>query len=77
MNVYDFSWGLIQPSIDTLHDLRLTFEVEQDNGFYLELLKPANLHTFSYEVTNANTDMITQLPTVLPHVEKLSLLWKS
>jgi hypothetical protein len=77
MNLCDFSWGLIQPSIDTLHDLRLRFEVDEDNGFNVELLKPANLHTFFYEATNANTDMITQLPTILPHVEKLSLLWKS
>jgi hypothetical protein len=75
-SLYDLCWGLIQPSVDTLHDLRLAFQVGYHTGFSM-LLKPVNLHTFHYEVLSTNTEMITQLPTIVPRVKNLSLLWKS
>jgi len=80
LNLCDFSMGLIQPSIDTLHDLRLDLSDGEDQEgatLNLELLKRAKLHTFSYTVASTNTDVITQLPGNLAHVKKLSLLWKS
>jgi hypothetical protein len=79
----NFSWGLIQPSINTLHDLDLAFVVyknpeDTEPEFDMELLKSAKLHTFSYEDANGtNTDIIAQLPRIMPRVTKLSLLWVS
>jgi len=80
LNLCDFTTRLIQPSIDTLRDLRLDFSDGKDQGgaaLNWELLKQAKLHTFLYSVTSTNTDVITQLPGNLAHVKKLSLFWKS
>jgi hypothetical protein len=80
LNLRDYSFGLIQPSIDTLQDLRLDFTAGEDQdgtAFDLELLKQAKLHSFSYTVANMNTDVIAQLPKNLPHLKTLSLSWTS
>jgi hypothetical protein len=78
LNLHDYSFGLIQPSMDTLKDLSLDFAAGRDQDgtvFNLELLKPAKLHSFSYTVPNMNTDVIAQLPKNLPHLKTLSLSW--
>lgn len=75
-SLYELCWELIQPSIDTLRDLRLAFQVGHHAGFSV-LLKPVNVHTFHYEIMGKSTELITQLPKIVPHVKNLSLLWKS
>ena len=71
-HLYEF----IRPTLTTLVELRIDGLIAYLD---LQLLKPAadTLRTFEYTVQRVDESILDTIPTILPHLSKLSIRWEN
>jgi hypothetical protein len=69
-------YELIRPTLTTLVKLRINNSY--NNDFDLQLLKPAadTLRTFKYILQGVDESILDTIPTILPHLTKLTIKWE-
>ena len=69
-------YELIRPTLTTLVELRI--DNFSDDDFDLQLLKPCTntLRSFEYTLQSVDESILDTIPTILPHLKKLSIKWE-
>ena len=73
-------YELIRPTLTTLVKLRIdNLSDKRPNDFDLQILKPSadTLRSFEYTLQSVDESILDTIPTILPHLKKLSIKWEN